>query len=301
MISSFKYYANLIVPMVLGGLTLHIPRVSGDALSQKAPDKLSLSIEPATASSTRRLPTSVRWKEREYDVDTGIGVLMGAVRDPEKDTNERELALIGLAMLRTKLKGHPCLDELAQLYDAANEPERGGILICLLGARDPRGIPVFLRALDNERNMKLRLWAADALVAWNLRRGVAELIGLLDSKEVLPNPVRMPYVRDNALESLRKSNAHKGWGIPDEEIRSAIDTQLGIDREAFKRGESVDEETRKSIEAQTRGLREKFDAMYFAEIRKWFAENEHRFPDWKPGDPLPEAPGEAPAPNPSDE
>ncbi len=75
----------------------------------------------------------------------------------------------------------------------------------------------------------------------------------------------MPYVRDNALDLFETKNRLKGWGFPDQEIRKAIEGRAGLDREAFV-------------------------ASYTAEIKKWFAENERRFPDWKPGDPLPEVP-----------
>jgi hypothetical protein len=154
------------------------------------------------------------------------------------------------------------MDELAKLYDVASESEKYGILICFKASDDPRGIPLFMHVLDGEKNMKLRLSAAGALAHWNIRRGVAELVNLLESKDMLSQPARMPYVRDNALDLFETKNSVKGWGFPAEDIRKSIEGGLGLEREQFV-------------------------ALYTAEIKKWFAENDHRFPDWKPGDPLP--------------
>jgi hypothetical protein len=58
------------------------------------------------------------------------------------------------------------------------------------------------------------------------------------------------------------SNARKGWGFPEEEVRMALKDRTDLDDDQKA-------------------------AAYIAEIKKWFAQNEHRFPDWKPGDPLP--------------
>ncbi len=155
------------------------------------------------------------------------------------------------------------MDELEAVYDDAGELEKKIILTCFLGSRDPRAIPVFTGVLDNEKSMKRRLSAARGLAGWNIRRGVAELVDLLDSKEVLPQPARMAYVRDNAQESFRKANARKGWGFRFKEIAQSIGRRTDL---------SADEKA----------------SLFVAEIKKWFAENEHRFPDWKLGDPLPE-------------
>ena len=271
MISSFRYCVKLIIPIALAGLTLDTPRACGEPPTQEGSDKLPLLMASVNAQAARRLRTSVEWKDAKYDLDSGIDVVMSVVRDPEESAQERELALIQLAMLRTQLKGRPCLDELGRIYDKAEGLEKDLILICFLGSRDPRAIPVFVRTLDNQKNMKLRLSAASGLAGWNIRRGVAELVDLLDSKEVLPEPARMPYVRHNASESFRNANARKGWGFHYDETAQSIGirTDLNDDQKI---------------------------ALHIAEVRKWFADNKHRFPDWKPGDPLPEAPVEAPRP-----
>ena len=60
-------------------------------------------------------------------------------------------------------------------------------------------------------------------------------------------------------------NHQKGWGFPTKDIQKAIEARGDL---------SLDE----------------MQVLYIAEIRKWFAENEHRFPEWKPGDPRPERP-----------
>lgn len=256
----------MIVPLALFGFTVHAPNAAADGPNGRGLDRLPLSAESVTSVTLRPVRTSVKWKDREYDVDSGIDVVMTVVRDPEQSAHERELALIQLAMLRTQLKGRPCLDELGRIYDDAEGLQKDLILTCFLGSRDPRAIPVFARTLDNERSMNLRLSAASGLAGWNIRRGVTELVKLLESKEKLPQPARMAYVRHNASESFRNANARKGWGFRYEETAQSIGIRIDLS----------DEE--KAV-------------LFISETRKWFAENEHRFPDWKPGDPLPEVSG----------
>jgi hypothetical protein len=186
---------------------------------------------------------------------------MAVLRD-SKRPKERELGLIQLASLRGQLNGHACLDELRELYVDAESLEKSLIITCFLGSRDPRAIPLFTHVLDQETDIRLRLPAAAGLAAWNVRRGVAELVELIGSTEMLPQPSRMPYVRDNAIDTFRTKNQQKGWGCPEEEIGRSIAARTDLD------------------EDQKRGL-------YVAEIKKWYAENEQRFPNWKSGDPLP--------------
>ena len=140
-------------------MTAHSPRACGEEPNGKASDKLALSRESVTGPTVRNPPNSVQWQGREYDVDSGVDVLMSVVRDPLQSAEERHRALLGLAMLRRALEGRPCLDELARLCDNPSEPHKGAILICFLGSDDPRGIPVFIRTLDKESNMTLRLSA----------------------------------------------------------------------------------------------------------------------------------------------
>jgi len=216
----------------------------------------------------------VQWRDREYDIDTGIDVLMSVARQREDNADpwNSTAAVTVLAMLGGNLKGHACLDELAMLYDRANVPERSAILTCFITSGDARGIPVFIHTLDKEKNMTLRLRAAGALAQWNIRRGVGVLVDLLESKEklLLPGGL-MPYVRDKALDLFRTKNRLKGWGFVDhgDEIAESIVSRTDIN----------DDDKRSLYIAEMK-----------AAIKKWFTENEDRFPDWKLGDPLPEIP-----------
>ena len=255
--------AKVIVQIALLEMTLVMALACGEARRDQTGGPLPISAESVSGYPSRPVRASIKWDGEEYDVETAIDVLMNVIRDPETARHERELGLIHLTMAGKHLRGDPCLRELETLYDKAGQLEKLTILRCFLGSRDPRSIPVFTRVLDNEKNMKLRLAAASGLAGWNVRRGVAELVGLLESKDTLPQPARMPYVRDNAQESFRNVNARKGWGFPFEEV-----------------GQSIGQRT--DLSADEKG------SLFVAEINKWFAENEHRFPDWKLGDPLPE-------------
>lgn len=263
MISRLRFSTVFILHVLLATSAPEGSPVSvGDSVATET-NRLSLALQPATGSPDVRPRESVRWNEREYDLDSGIEVIMNAFRKSAQDAHERELALIQLAMLRAQLQRRACLQELQQAYDEAGDVEKQLILTCFLGSRDPRAIPLFVRTLEDEENMKLRLAAAAGLAAWNVRRGVAALVGLLESEETLKQPARMPYARDNAMESFRKANMRNGWGFASKNIGDAI---------AFK--------------TELNGEQEK--ALYIAEIKKWWAANERRFPDWKPGDRLPE-------------
>ncbi len=288
MIFSVECSARTIVQIALVGLTLHAARAA-DRPNGQVLDQLPLSAESLTGATVRPVRTSVKWKGREYDVNSGIDVVMSVFLGPDASVRERSLALTQLAMLMTQLKGRPCLDELGQLYENASQPDKHGILLCFKASGDPRGIPVFNRTLDKEQDNSNRLSAASGLARWNIRRGVAELIHLFESTK-LPSGRFYPVIGDRARSLFQKLNDRKKWGFPDEEIRKSIESELvGFDREEFKkRWEFGDEETRKSLESRAQVPREKFLALYIAEIKKWFAENEHRFPEWKPDDPLPE-------------
>lgn len=265
-------FRTQIVEMFLLMLAVQGARVAFGLSEPEAADRLPLSKEPVAPRTVRKLPERVQWQGRDYNVETGIEVLMGVVQDATQTEDEQHRALLGLAMLRQRLEGRPCLEELAKHYENASELHKGAILVCLQGSEDPRGIAVFMRALQEEQNIKLRLWAAEALANWNIRRGVREMVSLTESDAIVPPPSRMPFARDNALDSFSKCNARKGWGFPEEEVRKSIEARPGLDRVQFV-------------------------ALYAAEIKKWFAENEHRFPDWKLGDPLPNGAEEPRPPN----
>lgn len=261
--SSFTYFGQTVAPIFLCALpgTLYAStQPKGGGATQ-----LPLTVESLNGDEARQLPTSVQWRDREYDITGGIDVVMTVIRDSVQSYSDRHQALVELERLGRHLKGRSCMDELAAIYDSAGELKRA-ILICFKASEDPRAIRAFLRVLDNESDIKLRLSAAGGLAQWNVRRGVAELVGLLDSDAEVPQPSRMPYVRDNALDLLRTKNRLKGWGFRDEEIWKPI-------------------ESRTDLNAQEKA--DLYVAQAKAEIKKWWQENEHRFPDWKLGDPLP--------------
>ena len=112
-----------------------------------------------------------------------------------------------------------------------------------------------------------RFQGAYALARWNIRQGVRALINLLESGEVGPEGQRFS---NEVMKVLQLLNSQENWGLSENEIAQKI-------------GESGS------------GLnRDQKSALHIAEIKKWFAENENRFPDWKPGDPLPPAQDEHP-------
>jgi len=254
------------VLVALGVLIDSLCQVCDGQPATEIGDKLPLSTECATGPKVAQLGKPIRWKDREYDISGGIDVLMSAIRDAETH-KERELALLTLSMASPDLGGRACLDDLATMFDNAEGLNKQIILTCFLGSRDPRGIPVFIRTLQKEHNIKLRLSAAAGLAQWNLRRGVAELVKLLDSQEEMPQPSQLFYVRDNAMRTFRLKNIHKGWGFPDDKESAEWPPDVMPPPEAaarLRRPPSV------------------------GEIKAWWIENERRFPEWKPGDPLPE-------------
>jgi len=265
--SSYRHCLALIVPAALGGLTVDVAISRCDVLPDKATGKLRISVASVSATTASHLQTTVRWEGHEYDVVTGIEMTMNVMRRAGESSHRRELALIQLAMLRTQLNGRPCLDELATMYDNANTLQKQLILTCFLGSRDPRAIPVFVHALEKEQNMKLRMVAASGLAGWNVRRGVAELVQLLDSDREMPQPSQLFYVRDNAMRAFRLTNIRKGWGFPDDKESAEWPPDVAPPPDGAG------------------GLKQQPTV---EEIRKWWSENKHRFPDWQPGDPLPE-------------
>lgn len=230
---------------------------------------LSTAYDPVPGQTTgKTFFTTVEWQGQEYHASEGTTVLMQAIIDPATDPRVRAKALERLSSLRSR----ETTAQLIALYDDLRErDEKAGVMACLTWSEDPRGFPLFTRLLDHEKDHMLRLVAAIALAEWNVRRGVEELVALLGSNAVLTQPAHRPYIRDNALDMFLTNNRRKGWRFPAEEIRKSIEARPGLDREQFV-------------------------ALYIAEIKKWFAGNEHRFPNWEPGDPLPAAPKLPPIP-----
>ena len=110
----------------------------------------------------------------------------------------------------------------------------------------------------------MRLPAAYGLAMWNARSGVRELIDLLLVKQT-DIPVQYPgLIGVKAARFLYRLNAWKSWWAPEAPLLAVSG-------------------------ARAEARREVLDSCH-VELKKWLAENEHRFPDWKLGDPLPEAP-----------
>ncbi|MEK6675191.1 MAG: hypothetical protein AABZ47_05990 [Planctomycetota bacterium] len=260
--STHGFLAMRVVQAAIVVFPVQFSLVSGVEPTVNSTVKLPLSPEFVTEPRIRGIGKPIRWKGQEYDVASGIDVLMNVIRDLEKG-KDRELAFVTLSMSARDLEGRPCLDELARLYDDEIDLQKQAILICFQGSADPRGLPVFIRTLEDSRDLKLRLWAAQGLAHWNIRRGVAEIVAMLESDELMPQPSRMYYARDNAVESFTKANTRKGWGFPDGELRKSIAGKTDLDDQQKA-------------------------ALFITEVKKWFSENEHRFPDWKLGDALPE-------------
>jgi hypothetical protein len=202
---------------------------------------------------------------------------MEVIRDDEQRARpwNAATALTGLAMLGPKLRGHSCLEELAKLCGSASASEKRGILTCFITSGDPRGIPLFTRALNNELPIDLRLTAARGLAAWNARAGVGGLIELLESSELVQHLAGTPIVGHNALQTFRTYNDRKGWGFSENEWWKAIDDRadLNEDEKRALYNAEIDKEIKR--------------------IKKWWTENKDRFPDWKPGDRLPVLPAPA--------
>ncbi len=207
---------------------------------------------------------TVEWDGQEYHALEGTTVLMKIIGDPTTDPPIRAKAL-------DRLRRIPSRDTSAQLlalYDDLREPEeKVGVMRCLISSEDPRGLPLFARVLDHEQDNTVRAVAAYALAHWNVRRGVAELVNLLDSTTIL----RRPSIRGIALDTFVNENHRKGWGLPVDRIGREIASKADLGNEQKR-------------------------ALYIVEIKEWFREHEDRFPDWKPGDALPAAPKLPPIP-----
>lgn len=199
---------------------------------------------------------TLRWQGREYQAAEGTRVLMQVITDPVTDPSRRAKALEALGRLRNT----DTTPQLISLYnDLREREEKAGVILCLTWSEDPRGLPLFMRILDHEQDKLVRFFAASALAQWNVRRGVAELIRLLECTDALGPRT----VRDEAANSIRSFNTRKSWGYPEQEILADL-TKANPD---YTREEAL--------------------VLYLGAINTWFEANKHRFPDWKLGDALP--------------
>jgi hypothetical protein len=209
------------------------------------------------ATTIRPLYSTVEWEGKEYDAREGTVVLMQVIVDARTDASRRVKALERLGRLRNT----DTTEQLVALYDRVTErEERLETIRCLISSEDPRGFSLFMQVLEDEKDPLVRIFAAVALAQWNIRRGVAELMGVLDECRVDASADRTAC--NEAAKGFLSLNARKGWGFPEERIRQEI----------LARPDVSDEE---------------MSALFVVEMKKWFAENERRFPDWKLGDPLP--------------
>jgi len=201
----------------------------------------------------------VRWNGREYGAQEGARVLIRIIMAQDTDPAVRVKALSAVRVIRDL----QITEQLVSLYPNLREAdEKAGVVECLLWSGDPRALPMFAKILDKEQNRRLRLGAAHGLAEWNIRRGVQELIALIQCK---PSAPECASIRDQAANSFRMLNQRKSWGFPESDIIAAI------------------------AQANPNATPEESLVLFTDALQKWFDLNEHRFPDWKPGDPLPEA------------
>lgn len=223
---------------------------------------LPLSTESVSKSTRKVVPTSVRWEGRDHDVDAGVELLMNIIKDRAMSASKRRSALDRLGMVGTQLKDRKCMDDLLRLYGVVGtRSEKAGILLCFVKSDDPRGVPLLYKVLDSEKDHLLRLFAADGLARWNIRRGVDALIGLFPSTVEIGER----QLGGQAAGIFHLLSQAKGWSCPDKEMQEAA---LAI----------------------CRGKQEQYYEALASVVRQWFDHNKERFPDWKPGDPLPEVP-----------
>ena len=205
-------------------------------------------------------PTTIEWDGAQITSEAAILILTEGISDGTFADKRLPVALEQLGRLAALMKGKPCIDDLIRALPNMHTPEeKCGMLLCLSNAEDPRALPVFYQVLQTEKDSLVRLVAADALAEWNVVYGVEELGRLLSNKDRLPNG---RTEADEAANSLGGTNRRNAWGFPEQEIREMI----------------VSRNPRTSDEAE---------AYWIDEWKKWWGTNKQRFPDWKPGDPLP--------------
>lgn len=245
------------------------PCIAEGETGEKRVLPLSTAYVPVPGEAAgKMLYTTVEWGEHEYQAQEGTTVLMKVIVDAATDSSVRAKALERLSRLRNR----DTTPQLLSLYDDLREAEeKAWLLRCLTSAEDPRGLPLFARVLEQETDDTVRMVAAFSLAQWNVRRGVEELVGLLDSGAPTAQTDRMKYDLDTVINVFATENRRKSWGFPFEKVAKSI-------------GERTDlaDEQKASLLA--------------SEIKKWFSENKDRFPDWNLGDPLPAAPKLPPIP-----
>ncbi len=241
-----------------------IPPVPGpeDVLS------LSPAFRPSPMVWTRgeTKDEEVSWQGKRYPAREAVDVLMKVALEPGS-VNGRSLALHRLERIAGQLRDTERVPQLVELYErVTGRSEKVHLLFCLAESRDARALPLFAEILETRQEEYLRLPAAYGLAVWNVRRGARQLIELLSVKQT-ESPILYPgIIGDEAARLVSRLNYWKSWWAPEAALQAAA--------EARARPEVHDEV---------------LDSCH-AELKKWFAENERRFPDWKRGDPLPQVP-----------
>ncbi len=236
------------------------------AIDDKAGSRDVLPLSTTVSASMRkkiikRPRTSVIWEDKEYGIDDGIDVLMSVIANPTTDVATRATAINRLGHFSTCLQNRECLPKLCALFDGlGSRMEKRQILTCLTIAQDSTGLSLLYRVATNESDPVLRFHGASGLAAWNIREGVHQLIELFPSRA----ETGLRQVGAAAMISFTSLNERKGWNCPQDEIRRAALATAGDNSEEYAKA-----------------------AMHG--YRAWFEENKHRFPEWKLGDPLPEA------------
>lgn len=206
------------------------------------------------------LPRTIRWKEQEYDADAAIPILMTVINDQSTASAERVVALDRLGMLATHLRGLRILDDLVEFYAKLEKiDERFSLLQCLLKSQDSRSLPLLYSATSDKEPL-VRLVGAAGLASWNVRGGVRQLIELF----VLDAPGPRGPLGWEAVIAFDSENSRRAWGLPREVADRANASLKGLS----------DAELRHELQRR---------------YSEWFEANKLRFPDWKPGDPLPSA------------
>lgn len=226
-------------------------------------DSLPMSTAFVGTYARNNPPSSFAWEGQTHDGTAIVGVLMRDIQNRSITRGKRRQAMMLLETLEYKLTGKGCIEELIVFYnEQAAQSEKNDVLACLSASEDPRALATFCEVLATEKDEVMRLFAASGLAKWNIRAGVEELQRLRDCELHLPGR-RTRFVKDEADLVFIELNGPKGWGFPRTQVL-------------------------KSIRQETTNRRE-IGAALTAAARIWFEENQHRFPVWNPGDPLPEA------------
>ncbi|MGB2984854.1 MAG: hypothetical protein WBE26_03145 [Phycisphaerae bacterium] len=204
----------------------------------------------------------VTWEGKLYPAREAIDVLMKVVLGRGSVGNHfRAIRL--LRSVGSQLRNTERIPQLMGLYgQSTDRSEKVALLLCLAESKDQRVLPLFAEILNTRQEDYLRLPAAYGLALWNVRSGLRELIELVAVKQT-ETPIRPPgIIGKEAAHLLYRVNYWKFWWAPEAPLLAVSGARTEVRDQAL-------------------------DSCH-AELKKWFAENEHRFPDWKLGDPLPE-------------